>query len=44
MSLFDPSLVENIYDFALMEPTVAYVFFGNRQPLLEEECSVRLPP
>ncbi len=36
-NLFEPSIVKNIYEFALIEPTMAHVLFQNHPMLPQEE-------
>ncbi len=42
-NLFEPSIVKNIYDFALIEPTLAHVLFQNHPMLPLEEFFIMLP-
>ena len=42
-SLFEPSIVKNIYEFARIEPTLAHVLFQNHPMLPQEEFFVMLP-
>ena len=42
-SLFEPSIVTNIYEFARVEPTLAHVIFKNHPMLPLEEFFIMLP-
>ncbi len=42
-NLFEPSIVKNIYDFALIEPALARVLFQNHPMLPPEEFFIMLP-
>ena len=43
LNIFEPSIVKNIYEFALIEPTLAHVLFQNHPMLPQEEFFVMLP-
>ena len=43
ISLFEPSIVKNIYEFALIEPTMAHVLFQNHPMCNQEEFFILLP-
>ena len=43
ISLFEPSIVRNIYEFAIIEPTMAHVLFQNHPMLPQEEFFIMLP-
>ncbi len=43
IGLFEPYIVKNIYEFALVEPTLAHVLFQNHAMLPQEEFFVMLP-
>ena len=42
-NLFEPSIVKNIFDFALIEQTLAHVLFQNHPTLPQEELFILLP-
>ena len=43
MNLFEPPIVKSVYDYALIEPTEAYVIFFNHVTEPEEEYHITLP-
>ncbi len=43
ISLFEPSIVKNIYEFALTEPTLTHVLFQNHAMLPQKELFVTRP-
>ena len=43
ISLFEPSIVRNIYEFAVIEPTMAHVLFQDHPMCKEEEFFILLP-
>ncbi len=43
ISLFEPSIVRNIYEFARIEPTSAHVILQNHPMLPQEEFFIMLP-
>ena len=43
LNIFEPSIVKNIYEFALIEPTMAHVLFQNHPMCKEEEFFILLP-
>ncbi len=43
VSLFEPSIVKNIYEFALIEPTLAHVLFQDHPMCKQEEFFILLP-
>ncbi len=43
MNIFEPPIVESIYDYALIEPTEAHVTFFNHMTEPEQEYRITLP-
>ena len=43
ISLFEPSIVRNIYEFAVIEPTMAHVLFQDHPMCNQEEFFIMLP-
>ncbi len=43
VSLFEPAIVRNIYEFARIEPTLAHVLLQNHPMLPQEEFFITLP-
>ncbi len=43
VSLFEPSIVRNIYEFARIEPTLAHLLFLSHPMLPQEEFFIMLP-
>ena len=43
MNIFEPPIVKNIYDYALIEPTEAHVVFFNHITEPEQEYHITLP-
>ncbi len=41
--IVEPSIVKSIYEFALIEPTLAHALFQNHPMLPQEEFSIMLP-
>ena len=43
VNIFEPSIVKKIYEFALIEPTLAHVLFQDHPMCKEEEFFILLP-
>ncbi len=43
LNIFEPSIVKNIYEFALIEPTLAHVLFRDHPMWKEEEFFIMRP-